>query len=79
MVMLWYSSAGTPNWCLYLAGVSRYPVVDASVVVDPLGSENDGSQPLFLDKGAGEGDGDGGGRGRVIFCLTVRLLFISES
>ena len=76
MVMLWYSSeiAETPS-CLYFAGVSRYPAVDASVVVG-LGSANEGSQPRFLDKGAGERDGDG--RGRVIFCKALRLDFLCE-
>lgn len=48
--------------------MSRYPLVEASVrlVVDQFGLGS-GSQPRFLDNGAGDGERDGEGRGRLIF------------
>jgi hypothetical protein len=54
------SSSNSSAISLYFAGVSRYPLDDARVAADWLGSAKDGSQPRFLDKGAaGDGLGDG--------------------
>lgn len=36
---------------LYLAGVSRYPLVETRLVVERLGSGYEGSQPRFLEIG----------------------------
>lgn len=59
----------------YFAGVSKYPLVEASVrlVVDQDGLGS-GSQPLFLDMGAGEGEGEG--RGRLIFGRLALLILL---
>jgi hypothetical protein len=54
---------------LYFAGVSRYPLEDARVGADWLGSAKDGSQPLLRDVG---GAGDGLGEGRLRFILLGR-------
>jgi hypothetical protein len=43
---------------LYLAGVSRYPLDEAKVVLVWLVSGYDGSQPRFLDVGSGAKDDD---------------------
>ena len=40
---------------LYLAGVSKKPLVEAGTVAARLSSENEGSHPLFLQSG-GVGD-----------------------
>jgi hypothetical protein len=54
------SNSNSSAISLYFAGVSRYPLDDARVAADWLGSAQDGSQPRFLDKGAaGDGLGDG--------------------